>query len=119
MRYIPTRIHGVIDYLVGALLIALPWLLNIEWTEIQGMIFVIMGVAALVYSLFTKYELGIVRVIGMPFHLLLDALSGFILALSPWLFSFEDEIYLPHVILGVFEIMAAVMTKAKPWPDKK
>ena len=28
MRFVPTRIHGIADWLLGALLIALPWLLG-------------------------------------------------------------------------------------------
>ena len=28
MRVLPTRIHGIVDWLLGALLIALPWLLG-------------------------------------------------------------------------------------------
>ncbi len=28
MRFVPTRSHGVADWLVGALLIVLPWLLG-------------------------------------------------------------------------------------------
>ena len=28
MRFVPTRIHGIVDWLLGALLIALPWLLG-------------------------------------------------------------------------------------------
>lgn len=28
MRFVPTRIHGIVGWLLGALLIALPWLLG-------------------------------------------------------------------------------------------
>ena len=28
MRFIPTRAHGVLDYIVGLLLIASPWIFN-------------------------------------------------------------------------------------------
>jgi len=28
MRVVPTRIHGIVDWLLGGLLIALPWLLG-------------------------------------------------------------------------------------------
>lgn len=119
MRYIPTKVHGLLDYVVGLLLIAMPWMLKIDPETAQAMIFIILGVMALVYSIFTKYELGLVHVIAMPFHLVLDTLSGFVLALSPWLFSFSEEMYLPHVLVGVLEIGVAVMTKAKPWPDKQ
>lgn len=72
MRFIPTRIHGVLDYLVGALLIAAPWLLNFDRGGAETWVPVILGVGALLYSLFTDYELGLVRRLSMSTHLGLE-----------------------------------------------
>lgn len=47
-------------------------------------------------------------------HLLFDLLSGILLAASPWLFGFADQVYLPHLIIGMLEIGAALMTKTGP-----
>ena len=55
---LPTRIHGVLDYTVGALLIALPFLLGFGGGA-QTWVPVALGAAAIVYSLFTDYELGV------------------------------------------------------------
>ena len=70
---IPTRIHGYLDYLVGLVLIASPWLFGFADGGPEQWIPIILGVAALTYSLMTNYELGAVRVIPMPVHLMLDA----------------------------------------------
>lgn len=114
MRFLPTRVHGVIDYLVGALLIAVPWLFGFARGEAETWIFVAMGVAAFIYSIFTNYELGAVKKIPMPVHLTLDALSGILLAASPWLFGFADQVYIPHLIFGLFEIGASLITQKAP-----
>jgi len=114
MRLIPTKIHGVLDYLVGALLIAAPWLFNFADGGARQWLPVALGAAAIVYSLFTDYELGVIRRLSMPTHLLLDLLSGILLAASPWLFRFADEVYLPHLVLGVLEIGASLTTKREP-----
>ena len=114
MRFIPTSVHGVLDYLVGALLIAAPWLFNFSRGGAETWIPVILGVGALVYSVFTNYELGVVRRIPMTTHLSLDAASGLLLAVSPWLFGFSTFVFWPHLILGVFEIVAALTTKTAP-----
>ncbi len=45
---------------------------------------------------------------------MIDFLSGVFLAASPWLFGFAEEVYLPHLILGIFEIGASLMTKTTP-----
>src|SRR4051812_277631 len=104
MRIISTWGHGILDYVVGPILIAAPWALNfpdrgaMTWTPVA------LGVAALVYSLMTEYEWGMVPILPMPVHLGLDALSGIFLAASPWLFGFAQELWVPHVALGLFEI---------------
>jgi hypothetical protein len=114
MRFLSTKAHGVIDYLVGLLLIAVPWIFGFAQGGMETWIFVLAGVGALIYSLFTKYEMGVVKVIPMPMHLLLDALSGIVLAASPWIFGFSDVVYLPHLLFGLFEIGASLITQKVP-----
>lgn len=114
MRFIPTWIHGVLDYLVGAVLIAAPWALGFARGGAETWIFVILGAGAILYSLFTDYELGVVRSLGMGTHLGLDMASGALLALSPWLFGFADSVWVPHLVFGLFEIGAALTTRTTP-----
>jgi hypothetical protein len=120
MRFIPTRIHGVLDYLVGLLLIAAPWLLGFADGGAETWVPVALGVGALAYSVFTDYELGLVRRLPMPTHLLLDLGSGLLLAASPWLFGFADGtattdgVWVPHLVLGLFEVGAALTTERAP-----
>jgi hypothetical protein len=111
MKIIPRKIHGVLDYLVGALLIAAPWLLGFADNGPATYVPVGLGVGALLYSLLTNYELGVLRVIPFRVHMGLDVLSGALLALSPWLFGFVDRVYLPHLLVGIFEILAGLMTR--------
>ncbi len=115
---LPTRTHGVLDYTVGALLIALPFLLRLGGGP-QTWVLVGAGIAALVYSAFTDYELGAVRRLQMPVHLWLDGISGVFLAVSPWLFGFDNEVWIPHVALGALEIIAAVITDTVPGYERR
>jgi hypothetical protein len=114
MRVIPTKVHGILDYVVGLLLIASPWVFKFDNGGAETWIPVILGVSTLIYSLFTRYELGMTKKIPMPVHLTLDILSGIVLAISPWLFNFDERVYLPHLILGIFEVMAGLMTSKVP-----
>ena len=114
MRFIPTRVHGMVDYAMGALLIVAPWLLGFAAGGAETWVPVILGFGAIGYSLFTDYELGLVRRIPMRTHLGLDAGSGVVLAASPWLFGFAELVYLPHLILGLVEIGAALTTRTTP-----
>ena len=111
MRFIPTRVHGMLDYAMGILLILAPWLLGFAAWGAETWVPSLLGVAAIGYSFFTDYELGLIRAIPMRMHLALDAGSGVFLAASPWLFGFAGLVFLPHLILGLVEIGAALTTR--------
>lgn len=113
MRFISTRVHGMLDYLMGIILIASPWIFDFNRGGAETTVPVALGIAAILYSLFTNYELGISRRISMSTHLTLDLMSGILLAVSPWLFGFHDYVYMPHLILGLAEIGASLMTERK------
>jgi len=114
MRFVPTRIHGIADWLLGALLIALPWILGLDRSGAEGLVPMGLGAAGLAVTFFTDHELGIVRRVPMVGHLWVDGLSGALLATSPWLFGFADRVWMPHVILGVTELIAAFVTQLHP-----
>lgn len=72
---ISTRVHGVIDYLVSALLWGLA-----RMGRFSPAVRLLLGAAPPVYvaySALTDYELGAVPVLSVPQHLALDRLSGF------------------------------------------
>lgn len=114
MRFISTKAHGVLDYLMGAFLILSPWIFDFADGGAKQWVPIILGAGALIYSLMTDYEYGVSRSISMRTHLTLDLMSGILLAVSPWLFGFADEVYAPHLILGILEIGAALTTQRVP-----
>ena len=119
MRVIPTRTHGILDYLVGVVLIIAPWLFGFSDGGPEMWVPIILGAGLILYSLLTNYELGVARVIPMSTHLLLDIASGIVLAVSPWIFGFADEIWWPHVVVGILEILAGLMTQTVPGVDRE
>lgn len=119
MAFLSTRVHGVMDYLMGALLIALPWLGGFATGGAEQWVPVGVGALVLLYSLFTDYELGAVRRLGMPVHLWLDALGGIFLAASPWVFAFDQQVWMPHLALGLTEVLAAMLTNTIPSYERR
>jgi len=112
---ISTKIHAVLDYVMGAFLIATPWLFGFAGlTSVGTWICVILGAAVIVYSLLTRYEGGLLPVIPMRGHLALDFVSGALLAVSPWLLGFASVVFLPHLILGLMEVAASLLTSQVP-----
>ena len=114
MQLIPTRIHGIMDYLMGLVLIAAPWLFGFADEGPAMWVPVTLGAGVIAYSLVTDYELALARLLPMPVHLALDAAGGLLLAASPWIFGFSDRVWIPHVAFGLLELGAAAMTRHQP-----
>jgi hypothetical protein len=113
MNVIPTRVHGIIDYILGIVLIVTPFALNFRHGAPMW-VMVCAGVVLIVYSLLTDYEVSAVRAIPMPVHLVLDVIGGIFVAISPWLFGFAAVVFWPHLILGIFEIVIAALSSTHP-----
>jgi hypothetical protein len=117
MKIISTKTHGMMDYLMGIILIASPWIFGFATGGAEQWIPIILGAGALVYSMMTNYELGVFKTLSMKAHLNLDLLAGIFLAASPWIFGFSDRVIAPHLILGLLEIGASLMTKTTPYEN--
>jgi len=116
---LPTRIHGMLDYLLGALLIASPWLFGFADDAAARWVPVAIGAGVVLYSLLTDYELGAVRRLQMPAHLAFDALGGVLLAVSPWMLGFDDRVWMPHLALGLVELATATITNTVPGYERR
>jgi hypothetical protein len=69
IRFVPTRVHGIFDYVGGIALISAPFLFG--FFSVGGIAVIlpmVLGVGLIVYSLLTRYELGIpaIKFIPMP-----------------------------------------------------
>ncbi|HEX2202702.1 MAG TPA: SPW repeat protein [Longimicrobium sp.] len=118
MIRLSTRVHGMLDYAAGALLVALPFVGGFGGGP-QTWVPVGLGVALLLYSALTDYELGLVKRLPVPAHLWLDAVGGVLLAVSPWLFGFDSEVWLPHLLVGLFEVVSAIFTDTIPAYERR
>jgi hypothetical protein len=114
LRVIPTSVHSAVDHVVGPTLIAAPTVLGLAKTSPEGLTPRLNGVAAAIYSNLTDYELSLKNVIPMRLHLALDAMSGATLAAVPLLTGARKRgtrHWLPHTLLGAFEIGMALLTE--------
>jgi hypothetical protein len=118
MRVISSKVHGVLDYVVGIILIIAPWMLGFARNGAETWVPVVLGCITLLYSICTNYELGRFKMLPMRTHLVIDFLSGLLLAASPWLFNFRDQVYLPHLILGIFEMVVVLLSDPVAYHSK-
>jgi hypothetical protein len=116
MRFIPTKFHAPLDYIVGVALIAAPWIFQFSDDTAATVVPIVLGIGLIAYSLFTDYELGVWKVAPMAVHNLIDVVAGAFLALSPWLLGFADEgtnAWVPLVVVGLAAIFLGLTTKQR------
>lgn len=119
MRLIPTRIHGIIDLVIAGMLIFSPFIFG--FVAVGGaavVIPIIFGIVLAFYSELTDDEEGILRVIRMPYHMMLDIVVAASLMLSPYLFDFINQplhVWLPHVAIGLVLMTVTLLTNTVPY----
>src|SRR5215213_6565024 len=64
---ISPRVHGILDYMTAGFMFALPRVLG--WSKTSTRLMDAAAGAATVYSLMTRYELGLVKVLPLKAHL--------------------------------------------------
>jgi len=114
MRFIPTKFHAPLDYIVGVALIASPWIFGFSDTTAPTVVSIVLGIGLIAYSLITNYELGVWKLAPMAVHNLIDVVAGALLALSPWLFGFADDpanVWIWFVVVGLAAIFLGLTTK--------
>lgn len=118
LRFIPTKVHGALDYIVAIALVLAPMIFGFK--EVGGAsvaIPMILGVGLFLYSLFTNYEWGVFKVINMRYHLIVDIIAASLLTLSPFIFGFSNEApnaWLPHVIVGITVLIVVAFSQPQP-----
>ncbi len=122
-RFIPTKVHGALDYIVAIALLLAPMIFG--FADMGGpavVIPMVLGAGLILYSLFTRYEWGAIKVLGMPYHLIFDVLASAFLALSPFLFGFYNpdmpNVWLPHVVVGIAVIAVVIFSQPQPADPK-
>lgn len=119
-QFIPTKVHGLLDYIVGIALFFAPMIFG--FSNVGGVAVIIpmvLGVGLILYSLFTKYEWGLIKVLGMPYHLIFDVAASLFLLASPFIFGFytmAPNVWVPHVVVGITVIIVVIFSKPQPGP---
>ncbi len=114
IRFVTRTIHAYIDYPVAASLIGAPFLLGLGQTNPLALwLSVVTGVAALLLTLLTDHETGLLRVLPYAFHVWVDRLVGVAFVAAPFLLSFTglDAIY--YLANGVTVLLVTFVLNAK------
>lgn len=110
--HIPITLHGVADYLIGALLVACPYLLPFPDNPMKE-IAITSGAVLIMYSIMTDYPPAILRFIPFPVHRAFDLLAGGALAFAPIHFAVHGVPAIVFIVLGVCLLALALFTRGK------
>lgn len=76
------------------------------------------GVFLISYSLLTKYQLGVLKMLSFPSHLAIDKLYALVLAISPRLFPFTSLDFVYFVIVAIRIVLILLVTMPKQPADR-
>jgi hypothetical protein len=111
MSLISTRLHGVIDYVFGLVLVG--WAVMGELPGSQRAVIVALAAVAFAYSLATRYELGLFRLIGFNTHLVLDVAVGVLLFALPYLLGLPDDQQFIAYGLGLVSFVVVALSEKR------
>ena len=112
---IPLFVHGVLEYVLGALLIAAPFLFGFSDEGSATALSIVAGVFVLLSGASTDgFRTSLVKVIPLGAHIMLDYLLGALFVAAPFLFGFSDE-SAPTVFYIVLGVLALLLTLATRW----
>ncbi len=90
IRFVTRQVHAWIDYPVAASLIAMPFLLGLgTGNPIAKWLSVATGVAALLLTILTDHETGLIKVLPYWFHVAVDRLVGLTFLAAPFVLGFS------------------------------
>jgi hypothetical protein len=96
MKFITKKMHALIDYPVALALIILPFVLGLgESNLVAFYASVATGVAALLLTLITDHQTGVIKIISYKLHLIVDFMVGLTFIILPLILSFQgiDLVY--------------------------
>jgi Kef-type K+ transport system membrane component KefB len=118
MNLIRTQLHGLIDYLMAGVLL-LPWITEHGTTNKDTIVFSAIGFGIITLSLITDYEFGLIKLVPMRIHLLLDILVSIFIMAMPFLFPVVNYYLYWPVILGLSGLLITILSSSRPYIHKR
>lgn len=112
---LPSRVHGVLDYPLAAVLIAGPLVLDFDDTA-ATVIALVFGGGAVVLAVGTAWSTGIVKVIPPLLHGYADIVVTTALIVLPFAIGFTDDTaaLVFYLVVGAGGLLATLETRFEP-----
>ena len=109
---VPLLVHGVVDYLVGVVLVAMPFVLHFS-DDTARMAAVGLGVVVLVLAATSDLPTGLVHSVPRALHALFDYVLAVAIIAAPFVlgFSGDDNATLCFVAVGIAQLLQTIGTR--------
>jgi hypothetical protein len=109
---VPAFVHGLVEYLAGALLIAAPFLFSFE-NDTATAVSIVGGVLVLIVTASSALPTGLIKSIPVQAHAVIDFAVAAALIASPFLFGFSDDGTATafFIVLGVVHLLLTIATR--------
>jgi hypothetical protein len=109
---LPAFFHGLIEYAVGILLIAAPFIFGFDSTPATAAA-VAVGLLLLAFTATSRLPTGLVPSISVGVHVTADIVLAVLLVAAPFVLGFRDE-GAPtalFIVLGVLHLLVTIATR--------
>lgn len=112
-------VHGIADYTYVATVAAALMHFGFENNKAASGVCRFLAGATLVYTIFTRAEWGLVRVIPHKKHLASEAVGGLLAIGAPWLFGFSEDVRARNSMLafGTISMLASSLSEPEEMTD--
>jgi hypothetical protein len=113
---IPPAVHGLLDYVLGAFLIAAPFIFSFT-ADAAVAVSIVAGVLVIVLAASTAWATGLIKSVPVVVHAMMDYLLAAVLIAVPFLFAFSDDDGTAtafFIAFGVFGLLYTIATRFTP-----
>ena len=120
MKFVTKQIHAYLDYPVALALIGLPFILSLgSSSPLAFQLSLVTGIAALILTIVTDHQTGLIALVPYKIHLLVDFLVALVFIAAPFIFSFEGLDAYYYWLNGAAVLFVVSMHKADLSSQKK
>jgi hypothetical protein len=110
---LPVLVHGVLEYVVGALFIAAPFLFGFNASAAPTAAAVVVGLLLLAFTATSALPTGLVRSVSLGVHVTVDFVLAVLLVALPFILGFTDEAAPTalFIVVGVLHLLVTIATR--------
>jgi hypothetical protein len=106
LKIISIKVHGILDYFTVLAFALIPCIFGL--TGVPAYLSYTLSGVHFLMSVLTRFPLGLVKIIPVKLHRIVETIVGPALIISPWGLGFAEELTARYVFIGAGVIISIV-----------